>query len=61
MYLQFKFHGNGYDDLIDYLGDECLPDEYGGKNGPINYNKSLKFILSRDKILARGREFGYKK
>lgn len=59
--FQFEFHNSGYVDLIDRLGVECVPEEYGGKNGPIDYGKSLKFILSREKLLARGREFGYKK
>lgn len=57
--FQFQFHSDGYDDLIDSLG-ECLPDEYGGKNGPIDYEKSSKFILSREKLIARNGEFGYK-
>lgn len=46
--------------MIDTLGEDCVPDEYGGNNGPIDYEKSLKFIMSRDKLLARNREFGYK-
>lgn len=57
--FQFEFHSSGYADLINSLGEECVPAEYGGRNGPIDYEKSLKFILSRDKLLARGREFGY--
>lgn len=58
--LQFQFHNRGYDDLIESLGEDCLPDEYGGENGSIDYDKSLKFILSREKLLARNRQFGFK-
>lgn len=58
--FQFRFHSNGYGDLIDSLGEDCVPDEYGGKNGQIDYEKSLKFILSREKLIARSREFGFK-
>lgn len=59
--FQFEFHNNGYANLIDCLGEECVPSEYGGKNGPIDYEKSLKFILSHEKVLSKNREFGYKK
>lgn len=59
--FQFEFHNDGYTNLIDSLGEECLPSEYGGKNGPIDYEKSLKFILSHEKLLSKNREFGYKK
>lgn len=42
------------------LGADCMPSEYGGTNGPIDYDKSLKFILGREKLFARNRQFGYK-
>lgn len=46
--------------MHDLLGAECLPSEYEGNNGPIDYDKSLKFVLGREKLLARNRQFGYK-
>lgn len=57
---QFEFHSNGYTDLVDSLGADCVPDEYGGKNGPIDHERSLKLILSCEKLLARNRQFGFK-
>lgn len=60
IFAQFRFHNNGYDELLDSLGEECLPDEYGGTNGPIDYEKSLKFVLAREKMLAQNRRYGVK-
>lgn len=57
---QFRFHNNGYSDLHDCLGRECLPDEYGGTDGPIDYEKSLKFVLAREKMLEQNRRYGVK-
>lgn len=58
--LQFCFHNNGYNDLHDILGKECLPDEYGGTNGPIDYEKTLKYVLAREKMLEQNRQYGVK-
>lgn len=60
IFAQFRFHNNGYNDLHDLLGKECLPDEYGGTNGPIDYEKSLKFVLAREKMLELNRSYGVK-
>lgn len=60
VFFQFHFHNNGFSELHECLGKECLPDEYGGTNGPIDYEKSLKFLLKREKMLERNRQFGFK-
>lgn len=59
-HFQFVFHSNGYKELHEMLGADCLPSEYDGNDGPIDYDKSMKFILGREKIYARNRQFGYK-
>lgn len=57
--FQFEFHNNGYANLLESLGEHCVPLEYGGKNGPIDYEKSLKFIQSHEKLLEKARAYGY--
>ena len=33
--ILFKNKGQGYDSLVESLGKDVLPIEYGGKNGPL--------------------------
>ena len=33
--VSFKNKGQGYDSLVESLGKDVLPIEYGGKNGPL--------------------------
>lgn len=57
--FQFKFH-NQYQTLHGFVGKECLPSEYGGRNGKIDHSKSMKFILAHEQFLAQNRKYGYK-
>lgn len=58
--LQFQLHTNGLKDLVEQLGPDCLPDEYGGTSGPIDCEQSLKFLLAHEKWLEQNRQFGVK-
>lgn len=36
---KIHFHGTDLSGLTEVLGDEVLPEEYGGKAGIVDYNK----------------------
>lgn len=52
-------HYNGFDQLHKEIGRECLPTEYGGTAGPLNTDKSIKYILSREKWLENNQQYGF--
>lgn len=56
---QFHFHRNDMTLLHEFVGKDCLPEEYGGPPGKkVDYDKSYKFLLDRESVLDENIKYG---
>ncbi|KFM58761.1 Alpha-tocopherol transfer protein-like protein, partial [Stegodyphus mimosarum] len=55
------FHGNNMEELHKHIPPEILPEELGGKVGPLDNTEYIKFALSQESLVEEMIKCGFKK
>lgn len=60
-FLQFFFYDKNLDKLHEKVGKTCLPEEYGGYGGPIDYDYSMTFLRQKEEWFNNNisKKYGY--
>ncbi|KAH9369066.1 hypothetical protein HPB48_002588 [Haemaphysalis longicornis] len=57
--LKFQFHGTNFEKLHEEISSEALPEEYGGKAPPLDFDAFWSQLEAAEPHFVTGNRFGY--